>query len=271
MLYLKIPLGDSAVFAVRAYSPDDAKAFGIDNWSLKLTSQKGLKAALASVFQQIGVHDVYAPNIKPANARIMTIAEFNEPIKLADDVRLYRNQDFPADGMSLDVGETTALIIGGCPIVLATAGEHTIVAHAGRTSLLDPGMILGKPTRKNVSVVDSIVETFAKWAVTREEIIMRMMFAIPADVFEHPYDHPKYSEYNNALTKYIKTRWPDCSMQMNGSLFLDLEDVFKRQAVDAGVKRAYATDSLAQHRALAHTRDGNNPARRNLIVIKRTS
>ena len=98
---------------------------------------------------------------------------------------------------------------------------------------------------------------------------MCMQFAIPAKWFEHTMDHPEHGAYNRALERFVGARWPDGIIRKNGSLFLDIEDIFLEQAREAGVRHAWSAHSLADFPDLAHTRDGRDPRRRNLFVVKR--
>ena len=100
---------------------------------------------------------------------------------------------------------------------------------------------------------------------------MIMLFAIPAETFEHRFDHPTYGEYNQALKMFVWDRWPGCLTGDETSMFLDLGKLFVEQARQAGVHGVSAMHSLAEFPRLAHTRDGSNPERRNLIIVRRDS
>jgi hypothetical protein len=96
-----------------------------------------------------------------------------------------------------------------------------------------------------------------------------MLFAIPAEAFEHRFDNFHYGEYNQALDSFVSKQWEGCMTQGDNGMFLNLESVFVEQARQAGVQQVRAEHSLAEYPRLAHTRDGGDISRRNLIVVKR--
>ena len=122
-----------------------------------------------------------------------------------------------------------------------------------------------EPTRTHLSVVYAIVKAFG---VRPSEIEMRMLFSIPEKAFRHDVNHWMYGEQNRRLAAFIGTWCPDGVSKENGSIFLNLEKIFLAQARMIGVQNATATHSLNQFPAMAHTRDGEDVRRRNLVVVK---
>jgi len=254
---------------------------GLLNWSLRPIQTQSdaddynnrlLVTGLEETFRHMGTHKVFAPNVVPASGRIVEQRELDKKIRLGTNITLYRNHLVPADGVFIGTGQTFAMSSAGCPIIIATNGELTVVAHAGRDSLIDRGAVMGKPTRRNVSVVGSIVESFKERGVQPIDMSMCMLFAIPPGVFEHSFKDEECGEYNEALFEFIDGRWADGAFKMNGSAFLDLENIFEAQARDAGVSSVSVKDSLSDLPSLTHTRDGKNLEnldRRNLIAVKR--
>lgn len=265
---------------VNAWTPEDALRYGVQNWSLRpIQSQKdverhhtlanGLRATLSS----IGTQTVYAPNVSMMSAAVVPSGELMTSQIRLNGASIYRNKDLPADGTFLGPEEAFVASAAGCPLIIANDKRYknVVVAHAGRDSLVERSSVNGKPSRKHVSVVYSIVEALKERGATVGEINMCMLYCIPAEVFEHRLDHPQYGSYNHALGKLVDTLWPGCTSKKDGSMFLDLESLFIAQALESGVKHTWAMNSLSDFPALAHTRDGKDPSRRNLFVIKRNA
>ncbi len=277
MYHKEVPIGQQEAI-LTVFEPDEAPRYGLTDWSLaplqtqgdvqeRYAHAKGISAALRSV----GIREAFAPHVAAASAVIIDPAELVRRIRLGS-VSLYRNPDKPADGVPLNPGEAFVASAAGCPIIMASADAYMVVAHAGRDSLIDRGEVTsGKPSRPHSSVVDAIVAEFKKRGITPYEIAMCMHFAIPAESFEHRFSHPRYGEFNRELEKFINRRWPKCTVSGDNSMFLNLEFVFEEQAKQAGVWMVGAMNSLAEFPEFAHTRDGKDPGRRNLIIVKRAN
>lgn len=265
--------------AANAWSPGDVQQYGLSNWSLRpIQKQKdayyehrrlanGLCAALVSM----GVQRAYAPNVVVASARIVDTSELTVRIKLGVELHIYRNQEFPADGVFLWPGDAFMMSGAGCPLIIATAGENMVVSHAGRDSLIDRGAVMGKPTRNCGSVVDSVIDALLNRKIPAGDINMCMMFAVPAEKFGHPESHPVHGEFNRRMGVYAHNLWPGSVTKKDGTIFIDLEALFVEQARQRGVLHAWTMRSLTEHPDLAHTRDGKNISRRNLYVVRRNA
>jgi hypothetical protein len=199
-------------------------------------------------------------------------------IDLGEGVTILRNQNAPGDGMFIQPRETLIMSGAGCPIIIATAGDKMVVAHAGRDSLIDRNKIMGERARENPSIVYTIVAAFIRQGFPPNEIKMRMLFSIPKEVFGHRLDDPIYRKQNCALAAFIRIWCEKGAILDRGTLFLDLEEIFLKQAEMLGVLNPTVSHSLKQFPAMAHTRDGEkNPRdlngievpRRNLLVIER--
>jgi hypothetical protein len=270
-----LPAGKHTV-SVNAWSPKDAKEFGVPNWSLRslqsnedVFKQSALVRGLRTIFEKAGVQEACAPNVASASAAIIQDYRLTSRIRLGSSMYLFRNKSLPADGLFLDPGMALVMSLAGCPFIIAESGQHLIVAHAGRDSLVDRGAVIGSPMRKHISVVLAIINAFEKRGVSTDRLTMSMHFAIPTLVFMHRFDHYEFGEYNQSLFKFIVGRWPGCAHKNGTGMFLDLEALFVSQALEVGIRHAWALNSLAQYPDLAHTRDGQDPQRRNLFVIKR--
>lgn len=268
-------LGQSR-FEVNAWSPDDASRYYLRNWSLKPIQEpddalrcgeltRGLRAALCS----IGAKTAYAPNVAVMSAIVVPAEKLKKQILLEKHACLYRDKDVSADGVILPPGTAFVMSGAGCPLIIASAGEHAVVAHAGRDSLIDRGAVMGKPTRNCGSIVDSIIDAFLNRNVPADDINMCMLFAIPPESFGHPENDSRHGEFNRRLCVYAHNLWPGSMMKKDGSIFIDLGALFVEQARQRGVRRAWAVHSLDEYPELAHTRDGKDASRRNLYVVKR--
>jgi hypothetical protein len=259
---------------IQAFGPDDARENQLTDWSLKglqsisdIPSNRLLGLVLSRKLKNFCIAEALAPHVALASARIVEISQLDRKIKFQDQgPTIYRNKELPADGVVLRPKQAFIMSSAGCPLIVASAGDHMIVAHAARDSLIHRGAVTGDPTRKHLSVVDSIIDTFHRYEMPIDTISMTMLFAIPAEEFEHSESHPEYGNYNRALGTFVESRWPGGIVRKDGLMFLDLEQVFIEQAMSSGVKKAFSMCSLGQFPDLVHTaRSGE----RNLIIVKR--
>ncbi len=269
------PVGRQLV-TVAAFEPDLVEPYGLAGWSLKpiqrqedVEQHEDLASRISHVLFSFEIKEAFAPNVAAFSGHIANPEDMTTKIVL-DHAILRRNRELPADGVFLDPEQGFIMSAAGCPIILASGGDYFIVAHAGRDSLIERNAVMGKkPRREHQSVVDAIVDKFWQRGVPVRDIVMVMMFSIPAEAFEHQFDHPTYGEYNRRLDAFVRTQWPGCTTNGDSSMFLNLERVFAEQAVQQGVSKVSAYYSLAEFPRLAHTRDGGARDRRNLIVVRR--
>lgn len=269
------PIGGQSV-TVTAFEPDLIESYGLTGWSLKpiqrqedIEQHEDLASRISHVLFSLEIKEAFAPNVAMFSGHIANQEDMTTKIFLNHAV-LRRNQELPADGVFLEQKQGFVMSAAGCPIILASAGSYFIAAHAGRDSLIERNAVMGKkPRREHQSVVDAIVDKFWQRGVPKRDIVMVMMFSIPAKAFEHRFDHPSYGEYNRRLDAFVRTQWPGCMTDGDGSMFLSLERIFAEQAVQQGVSKVSAYYSLAEFPRLAHTRDGGARDRRNLIVVRR--
>ena len=268
---------------MRAFAPNETKQYGISNWSLRPIQKKrdvqknrSLVAGLRMALSKMDVQQVYAPNVAAMSARIVETQSLKECIPLGGEIHLYRDQTIPADGVFLKPYEAFVMSGAGCPVIIATGNDLMVVAHSGRDSLIEPEAIWGEHLgeqrkRLHLSVVDAIVDAFKKRGIAPSKVTMTMHFSIPTAVFEHRFDEKYRAFQNRALLKFVR-KWPGCTDRVNVNGFLlSLEELFKSQARQAGVGDISVANNLSELPALAHTRDGKNHDRRNLIVVKRCS
>ena len=274
MYRLEVKVGKSEI-AAGLVCPNEAQRYGVSNWSLQpvqkqedVTKNKNLLTGLSDALSRMGVHKAYAPNVLMANAEVIDNRKLTEHIRLGGGIVLHRNRNVPADGTFVGVGQAVVMSSAGCPVIIASAGEQVCVAHAGRASLIDIRMVNNdEPSRKHFSIVNAIVEAFEERGMTRKDITMSMSFAIPSVLFNHPFNGT-YGPSNKSIYKFLKRHWPTSVTKKNGGMSLDLEELFEEQARAVGVNFCIG-NSLAEFPALAHTRDGKDPNRRNLFILKR--
>ena len=276
MYTYKVPRPNVTVWA---FGPKDAQRHGLLDWSLRSLQNQGdvqkhhrFATELCIQLSKMGVQRGYAPHVVPASAQIVDATELKDRIRLGR-VDLFRQRDLPADGIFLKPSQAFVMSAAGCPIITATDSgcKHMVVAHAGRDSLIDRGAVTGVPTRKHISVVHAIIDAFRERGIPAHQIDMCMQFSIPTVAFEHEFSHPHHGRYNRALGEFVDERWPGCTVRKNGSLFLNLQHVFLEQAARAHVRSLQAIEPLDEHPDLAHTRDGKDPGRRNLFIVKRNN
>jgi len=275
-MYQFTPLVGKQPVTVAAFEPELVEPYGLTGWSLKpiqcqedAEKNEHLASRLSSILFSFEVREAFAPNVAAFSGHIATSGDMTTKIFL-DHAILRRNRRLPADGVFLDPEQGFVMSAAGCPIILASGGNYFIAAHAGRDSLIERNTVSGEgPRREHQSVVDTIVDKFRHRGVSKRDIAMVMMFSIPAKAFEHRFDHPTYGEYNRRLDALVRTRWPGCMSDGDNSMFLSLERIFAEQAVQHGISKVSAIHSLAEFPRLAHTRDGKDTGRRNLIVVRR--
>src|SRR3989344_558150 len=199
-----VPVGKLTA-TVNAWSPDDAKRYQLKNWSLRsLQTQDdafkhhALANCLRVALGSIGVKTAYAPSVVAMSA-VMAHPEDIKKNRIQLGIDIYRNPECPADGVFLQPNEAFVMSGAGCPFIIATADEHMIVAHAGRDSLVERNAVLGRPSRRHVSIVYAIIEEFLKKGEQLNEIVMCMLFSIPTGLFDHHPMHSEYGAYNRAL------------------------------------------------------------------------
>jgi len=274
MYKIKVSVGGITV-KIGALCPNEISERG---WSLARIQEqkdvdeqfmlaKGLRDALA----KMGVHRAYAPNVAEFSARVLNDTSLlKKQIDLGQNIIIRRDKSVPADGVLVKSGYAFVMSGAGCPVIIATAGDDMVVAHAGRGSLIDRNAVNGDPSRReHESVVDAIVNALVDRGYSRDEITMCMELALPASAFMHRFDGT-YGACNRALCEFVEKQWPCAVTRKNGGMLLDLESLFEEQARRAGVTY-WAENSLAEFPALAHTRDGKDSSRRNLIIVKRCS
>lgn len=236
-----------------------------------------LVTALADTFsKKPHIQTVYAPCVK-SNAVITESDSLRAyPIRITESCTLYRNPNVPADGTFLECdGEAFIASAAGRPIIIATAKDLMIVAHAGRDSLIDPAIVMDKMyARKHPSILDAILEAFrARDAkLTPDTVTMRMLLAIPSSAYIRNLNHPVHGKYNRALQTFLKNRYGSGIIEDidDENFSLNLEGLFMVQTVRKSVGDASVGKSLNKFPFLAHTYDGKDPSRQNLIIIERT-
>lgn len=278
-------------FEADILGPQEAARYGLSTWSLKRFQeqkdvptalncqdpQHNLSLALRAELGKRSIKIAHAPSVASMSANIAESSALTTRIRLHsgdNGIVVCRNSRLPIDGVSVEKQEGFIMSGAGCSIITAHGRHVAIVAHAGRDSLVERGSVQGKSAREHLSVVHAMLDMFRKKGVPAEEVEMHMHFAIPQDVFSHPYDHPEHGPYNRALKAFLERRgWRECFFEKRESLYLDIERLFTLQALEAGVRLFSTCAPLSMRPDLTHTRDGKRHASgeplRNLIIVKR--
>ncbi len=261
-------------FMVSTFGADEAPNYAAEQetWSLvplqhasDADRHPALAGALEAAFREAGIQDAFAPRVSAASAIITRPGEPTECIELGWYSRIRRSER-AADGLFLARGASMVASPAGCPLIIANAGPFCVVAHAGRDSLIDPGVLRDEPTRQRLSVVEAIVEALRE-AGQGDGITMTMLFAIPAEAFVHRIDDPTHGARNRALARFVEAHYPQAVSGSDDAPCIDLEEVFRQQAIGARV--SYVRKPIPAPEGFAHTRDGKGAWRRNLVIITR--
>ncbi|HEC93815.1 MAG TPA: hypothetical protein ENI56_00340 [Candidatus Kaiserbacteria bacterium] len=262
-------------------SPHEANKRGLASWALMrlcapsdIFAEKDLVRAIAGVLETFSIKKAYAPGVASASAEIISTRERGwVPIGFPGRPVILRNPTYPADGVILSPGEGCIMSTAGCPVIVSTGGDMMIVAHAGRDSLIERVKIEnGYSSRTHLSVIGAIVKTFWRLGVVTNKIHMHVFLTIPSHLFTHSFDHPIYGRYNRRLYELVRDRWMSAiAGKDNLGFCLSLNNLIVAQARDVGVGSIVVSDSISEHPELAHTRDGKNKNRRNLVVVKASS
>ncbi len=266
-----------------------ALAAGTD-WSLAPLQEPGdelkaqgfqLAANIARELSTLAVDRAYAPSPVKFNGTILQPDELNKAIRIGDMIGspliLYRNRDKPADGTFL-IGARDAGIfsVGGCPVIVATCGEHLVFAHAGRDCLLDRQRVLtnGKEKgRPHESVVNAVVSALLKKSrmdTDIKNICVHVFFSIRPEDFYHPFEHPNTNSgvYNRALATYARRNYDGtCIIHDRQGIYLDLPPIIAHQFRQLGV-RSVNLDSAYLPTSASHTRNGDGKGRHLAMIVR---
>jgi len=274
----KIPIGRSRV-AVYAFCPNEAGTYGIESWSLRLLQaqvrteedsirKQKLALGFCDALLKVGVYVAYALS-DVSSAGIVDSRVLEERVHLGGGVFLRQNLSTPPDGVFIrkEKGEGRAVVMSGngidCSIIVAVAGDLMIIARGGIDSLIDPGVVVGAPTRGDISIVDTIVRAFCERGVFYG-IEMCMLF--PNHSSEHRFDHWLNGKRNRGFATFVDEKWPGCAIRGNGGVSINLEKVFLAQCADKkAVHDAWTEFPLARHPAMAYD------DRHSFIVAKRVA
>ncbi len=238
---------------------------------------------ISSFAHRLGVNTVLAPNVSKASGKIARAEDL--PIKVkGDDPPIIRrglvekngglHLEFH-DGAILGANEAFYVATGDCPTVIVTSNDSkkVIATHGGRDCLIDQEMILsGKPSRKNFSVVDSIMESFE--GKNPERISVFIALGIGAEHFHHKWSDPKWGEVNRTLTNYVIQNFGRrCIEGEREKGCINLPKIIFRQFEKYGVGElewdgcdTYSDTENGEHLWHSHRRD-KGPARNGILVV----
>ncbi len=254
------------------------------DWSLKnlydqssLDRNWALAQRLAEISHTLNLKTVYAPSVAHMSAHIITdVSKFGIAIRLNSRVTLYR--DFlAADGVRLEQDEAFMMSSGGCPIVIASSGEHCIAAHTGLDSLADPARVQSTgSSRTHDSVIEAIADCFLGKGIALSEVSVAAGLAIPQEDFVLHLDQPEFADRTRALQAHITRRWGG-SMFTSGIqhhqrvLCVSMEKLIEEQARALGFGSVQIFGTLDTYSAYTRHPDANMRTRRNLAIVLRTA
>lgn len=253
------------------------------NWSLAQlhdTQHPGAHAefldALGRELSDLGVTHALAPSVNAMSGRTIDSALLTESITLPYGVTIFRNRAQPADAVSLKPGETFIMSGGGCPIAVITGPDLCIVAHVSRDSAIDRGYVeTGMAMRTHLSVIDAMSEELVPEGCRPEALVCRQFFALPAEAFGHPHDHPEHGRYNRRVGPVLARLYGAGATYREGaSTFIDMSVLIEQQARRRGFSFDYvAGKALPFDGPFGHTRhpDPSMQLTRNLVIVHRSS
>ncbi len=175
-------------------------------------------------------------------------------------------------------GDGFAMWGGGCMLVVAQGGGHTLAAHCSRYSLIPEAHIteleqgasmesLGKPPRDLLGV---IADAFEARGVPRTAVSVWGFWGIDSEIYTHPPDDPLYGQRNQALISYTNRWWPGCIVGKAGNLSMGA--LFFAHAERAGFTTIEYHGPLPRDGWFPTTRDPDHARRthRYLAVVAMT-
>lgn len=229
---------------------------------------------LARVLRERGITDAYAPAVDKMSGLVVEKTALSVTIQLPHGVRLHRNRDVPADGVSLGRNHAFIMSGGGCTVLVAAGRGLVIAAHASRDSMLDRAFIRNEaPPREYASVVRSIIGHASKSGhVLPKHLSLRGFFTLPAEDFPHPPSHPDWGAENVQLAEFIAGKWGPHIMT-GPDLHLSIPELIKAQGAEHRFGRVGVEKDLPRSGAFGYTRHANEAMRtaRNLVIVHRTS
>ncbi len=260
-----------------------ASCFGGINWSLARLQKNSdvylhpeFADQLCSALLSVEANCAYAPNPTEFNG----VVDF--PIKLADKLSLgngvfvRRNKSAPMDGTFLshrrDAGIFSA---GGCGVIVATYRHQMIFAHAGRPCLLDPVWVKSEGLtqgRKNISVVDSIIEAFGVPKELMHEVHFWLLYFIKPEDFAHRADDKVHDSYNRAAISFLPCVYgKECGDVTSERILIDLPRIARMQCIQHGVPSGNIhTDHAYLADDLPHTRKGEGTTRYLVAIVRKS-
>ncbi len=156
-------------------------------------------------------------------------------------VSIYRDT-LSSDGLLTQKGTAFYIAPADCLTFLLYNPDSgkLVSAHAGRESLYDPGVLVGKPVRRHGSLVGSAIEAIGGQV---ERLRAFAGFGISRDSFQHPWPDPISTDSekrNLAMCKHL-AQW-DSKAAFDRAGRISIKKIIREQLVAAGV----ADDAIAQ-------------------------
>lgn len=243
---------------------------------------------LPAIAKDLRINEILAP-VPDFGAKICYPAQLNVTIPIGD--RLVLRRGTRADGARLMVGQTYAISVGGCGVLVLwyphkpRPGEEVrvVVAHAGFNSLFDRSEALhDEPSRTPESVVTSALTAIGCWKkpARRKRVGGVILFPISPEQFRYPWDHPEFGADNRSICLYLQHKFGRTfrpHTEEDGCI--DIGELASCQLAAAGVPVEHitlATESDSFGRLVHndgtpmwYNTRGPFPKRRNLLIIQR--
>lgn len=258
-----------------------ASCFGGIDWSLKtmytgqdIYAHQAFADQLRDAIKSVGARQAYAPTPTGSNAVIGLSTALTGTLSLGDGVYLRRNKAALMDGTFLyhrfDAGIFSA---GGCGVIVVAYGNMLPFAHGSRESLLDRIWVESEGRergRKNVSVVDSIIDALEVPAERMHLVHVWPLYFIKPEDFVHRADDELHGAYNRAAIRFLPTQFDSESCRATSiEILMDLPRIARLQCMRHGIP---AANIHMEHCYLANdlpTTRSHEPAKRYLVAVAR--
>jgi len=223
--------------------------------------------------------DIFAPNPSEFNAKVVHQSDFTDRwLTPGLQTKLYRG--LKADGFVLiESGTAFAVSSADCPTAVLYDPKTGRVgaAHAGRDSLIDPGVVHdGKPSREHLSVIDALAEQVGRGDKCQLQAFISC--GIGPVSYTHPPDHEIHGEKNRRLIEFIFRHWGGWAVPIpeKGQIWLD--NIIFQQLMKHGLSESnvsgdgvctYASMQPNSREPLWHSHRRGDKTRNLVLVIRR--
>lgn len=223
---------------------------GRDDWSLKNlyegASDRALALDLGDALGLLGATQAYAPT-PGFNAVFIDREELMDFVNLETEIsmssmKIWRNKEIPADCAPLyHRGAAGVFSAGGCPFIVGAMGRFMIFGHAGRGSMLDPALVLGRgEPRQHASVANTMLRELERldprW-FNPNELEVWIFGSIRPENFIHKFHEGTQAQrkYSEALGRFVQRYGDKAAYTDKDGVYLDLPKILRQQLLDLKV------------------------------------